>query len=99
METVRQALATVAVFLALGAVLWLLRRTGRAGGLGFRRRPASRREAIERVPLSPHHALHLVRFGDRALLIAAHAGGCTLLESSAWAGKEAVAARPEEPRG
>lgn len=97
METIRQALATAAVFLALGAVLWLLRRTGRAGRLGFRRRSASRLEAVERVPLSPNHALHLVRFGNRALLIAAHAGGCTLLESSTWNSGEPSAALSEEP--
>jgi hypothetical protein len=39
--------------------------------------------ALERVTLGPNHTLHLVRFGGRVLLVAAHAGGCSLLETSA----------------
>jgi flagellar biogenesis protein FliO len=99
MEMVRQVLATAAVLVALGAVMLLLRRNGRGGWGALRRRKASRLEAIERVPLSPHHALHLVRFGDRALLIAAHSGGCTLLESAAWPAVDAGAPHLEEPLG
>ena len=41
-------------------------------------------ELAERVALSPQHSLHLVRLGGRALLIASHAGGCTLIESVPW---------------
>lgn len=98
METVRQVLATMAVFAVLGGVLWLLRR-GHGGRIGFRRKGAARLEAVERVPLSPQHALHLVRFGDRALLIAAHAGGCTLLENSAWVGNDVADAHSGEQLG
>lgn len=83
MEIVREVLAVVLVLAALAGALWALRRNGRAGWGGFRRKPAGRLEPLERVALSPHHALHLVRFGDRMLLIAAHAGGCTLLETAA----------------
>lgn len=83
MEIVRQVLAVVLVFAALAGALWALRRNGAAGWSGLRRKPAGRLEPLERIALSPHHALHLVRFGDRLLLIAAHAGGCTLLESAA----------------
>ena len=41
-------------------------------------------ELVERVALGPAHALHLVRLGTRGLLIASHAGGCTLVESVPW---------------
>jgi flagellar biogenesis protein FliO len=84
MEIVRQVLAVVLVFAALAGALWALRRNGSAGWRGFRRKQAGRLEPIERVALSPQHALHLVRFGDRALLVATHAGGCSLLESAVW---------------
>lgn len=84
MEIVRQVLAVLVVFGALGGALWALRRRGAAGWSGMHRKKVGRIEVIERVVLSPQHTLHLVRFGDRVLLVAAHAGGCTLLETGAW---------------
>jgi hypothetical protein len=81
METARQVLTVLAVFAALGGALWALRRGGGAGWGGIVRRKPGRVEALERVALSPHHAIHLVRFGERTLLVASHAGGCTLLAS------------------
>jgi flagellar biogenesis protein FliO len=41
-------------------------------------------ELIDRVALSPQHSLHLVRLAGKAWIIAAHAGGCTLLASIPW---------------
>jgi hypothetical protein len=35
---------------------------------------------IERVSLGPHHALHLVRAGDRLVLIATAPSACQLLD-------------------
>ncbi len=84
MELVRQILSVLAVFAALGAALWLLRRNGAASFRGLGRKRSGRLQAIERVPLSAQHALHLVRFDDRVLVIAAHSSGCTLIESGTW---------------
>jgi flagellar biosynthetic protein FliO len=84
MDIVRQMLAVVVVFAALGGALWALRRNGSARWTGLRRKRTGYLQPIERVALSPHHSLHLVRFGDRALLLSAHAGGCTLLDSAPW---------------
>jgi flagellar biosynthetic protein FliO len=77
-------LSAVGLVLGLLAVaLWALRRRGFvAGGSLLRSRKAgSRLEPLERLVLSPHHTLHLVRVADRALLIGAHAAGCTLLDA------------------
>lgn len=83
MEIVRQVLAVLLVLGALAFALWALRRNGRASWSGIGRKEPGRLAALDRVTLSPHHTLHLVRFGGRVLLVAAHAGGCTLIESSA----------------
>jgi len=85
MELVQQMAAAVAIPALAGSVLWWLRRRGTGFARTVRRR---RLEAVERLPLSPHHTLHLVRAGDRNLLVAAWPTGCTLLES--WAESGAV---------
>jgi flagellar biogenesis protein FliO len=94
MEIVRQVLAIVFVFGLLGAAVWALRRKGFAPrcGLPAGKRRAARLTVVDRAGLSPQHGLHLVRLGDRALLIAAHPAGCTVLEAVPW---ETVA-RPAE---
>ncbi len=85
MDLARELGAVLLVLGVLGATLWALRRAGavrwRVPG---RARERGRIEAVERIALSPGHALHLVRFGSRGLLIASHAGGCTLVESVPW---------------
>lgn len=74
--------ALLSIGLVLGLV-WLLRRrlTGRAGAWIGRRPRRAKLEALERLALTPQHSLHLVRIGDRAVLIGAHAGGLSLLEN------------------
>ncbi len=84
MDLARQVLSVLFVFAALGAALWMLRRNGAAGFRGLVRKKTGRLEPVERVALSPNHALHLVRFDERLLVIAAHPAGCTLLESAPW---------------
>ena len=37
---------------------------------------------IDRLPLTQHHSLHLVRLADRTLLIGLSPNGCNLLESA-----------------
>ncbi|MGO9096568.1 MAG: flagellar biosynthetic protein FliO [Bryobacteraceae bacterium] len=85
MELLRQLAAVGVVFGLLAAALWVLRRRGLAsrGGILRPRKGSGRLESLERLALSPQHTLHLVRVQDRALLIGAHSGGCTLLESLA----------------
>jgi flagellar biosynthetic protein FliO len=81
METVQQIAAVAGVLALLVGTLWWLRARGLAGPAGARRGGA-RLESLERVQLSPQHALHLVRLADRQLLIAVSPGGCTLLDSA-----------------
>jgi hypothetical protein len=78
----------VAVFFVLGGLLatlmWLRRRGFAAGGgvLG-RLKPSSgerRLQAVERLPLTATHTLHLVRIADREILIATSPAGCQVVE-------------------
>lgn len=95
MELLRPILSMALVFALLGAALWLLRRNGlgAAGGRRRRRNPG-RLEPIDRLALSPQHTLHLIRVDDRAVLIAAHPGGCTVLDR--LSGESARASAPPE---
>jgi flagellar biogenesis protein FliO len=90
MDMARPVTAVVFVLALLGAVLWAVRRAARSlpRPLSSRWRiPARTRklEAIERVALTPQHALHLVRFGDRELVVSTHPQGCSVLVSHASA--------------
>ena len=83
MDVISQIGAVVGVLALLGGVLYVLRARGLAtfsGGSTFR--GPRRLRSVERLPLTPQHTLHLVRNGDRLLLLAASPGGCTLLETS-----------------
>ena len=81
MELAEQITMVLAVFALLGALLWFLKRRGMASlSLGSRRGGRERRvEVLERVPLTPQHALHLVRVSDKVLLIGTAPSGCALL--------------------
>jgi flagellar biogenesis protein FliO len=83
MELLYQLSAVALVFGLLGAALWALRRRGLVAGRAIMRtrKSTGRLEPLERLVLTPHHTLHLVRVADRALLIGAHAAGCTLLDT------------------
>jgi hypothetical protein len=74
-ELWREAAAVCAVFGLLGVAIWTLR--SRAGIIGTR--AGKSLTAVERIALTPHHALHLVRAPGRELLVATHPQGCTLL--------------------
>ena len=73
-----QILAVFALMALLMGSLWWLRRRGMARiACAFRiRRPRRTLEVMERLPLAPHHSLHLVRHGDRSLLIGVSPSGC-----------------------
>lgn len=81
MALIQQLMMVLVVFALLGGLLWLLRRRG---GLAFspRRSGARRLEVLERLPLTPHHALHLVRISGKVVLIGTAPSACTLLDQS-----------------
>jgi flagellar biosynthetic protein FliO len=84
MDAFQQLWVVVVVLGVLCGGLWLLKRKGwvqtamrRTGEDG---RP--RLEIVDRLPLTPQHSLHLVRWADRTLLIGLSPSGCSLLEST-----------------
>jgi flagellar biosynthetic protein FliO len=80
MDVIEQMTAVALVLTMLGATLWWLRRRGVAV-LSLTRRPGGRRmECVERLPLGPQHALHLIRLGDTELLVASSPSGCSLVK-------------------
>jgi flagellar biosynthetic protein FliO len=81
MELINQVAAVAAVLGALGAMAWWLRRRGPIERASFRRSSGKRLESLERLALGPHQTLHLVRMGNRALLLAASPSGCSLLDT------------------
>jgi flagellar biosynthetic protein FliO len=81
MEFASEIAAVATVLGLLGASLWWLRRRGFAAVAPVRRGAGRRMECLERLPLGPQHTLHLVRIGDKALLVACSPAGCALVES------------------
>jgi len=76
MEAIQPMAAVVLVLSLLAGSLFLLKkfRLPRRSFLGPRRM-----EVVERVALGPHHALHLVRVGDRTMVVATAPSSCQLL--------------------
>jgi len=83
MELTEQIIMILAVFALLGGTLWFFKRRGGASfSLPGRRANERRLEVIERIPLTPQHALHLVRISGKTVLIGTAPSACTLLDSS-----------------
>jgi flagellar biogenesis protein FliO len=84
MQLTEQITMILAVFALLGVLLWFAKRRGMASfPVSLRRAGGGRRvEVLERVPLTAQHALHLVRVGDRTVLIATAPSSCTLLDAA-----------------
>jgi flagellar biogenesis protein FliO len=84
-EEMQQTMAVVAVLMALGGAIYLLRSKGivqfgmKNAGAGVRRL-----QAIERLPLTPQHSLHLVKVAGRVMLIAVSPQGCSILDGKGW---------------
>jgi len=78
MDVIRQSLAITFVFLLLGAALWFLRRRR---GISFSSGCATKglMESRAKLAFGAQHAVHLVRIGDRDLVLAVHPTGITLL--------------------
>jgi flagellar biogenesis protein FliO len=78
MDVIRQSLAITFVFLLLWGALWFLRKK-RALSFPTGRPKKGLLESRARLALSAQHALHLVRIGDRDLILAVHPSGIALL--------------------
>jgi len=72
--------AVVLVMALLGGVLFLLKKRGLPRMSGMSKAPRQM-EVVERVTLGPHHALHLVRVGERRMLVATAPSSCQVIES------------------
>jgi flagellar biogenesis protein FliO len=85
MQLTEQIGMVLLVFALLGGLLWFSKRRGVAafslGGRSGRGGSGRRLEVLERVSLTPQHALHLVRVAERTVLIATAPSSCTLLDS------------------
>lgn len=84
MDLIQPLAAIVFVGAMLGGVLLLLKKRT------VRLRPSTGRrlEVIERLPLGPQHALHLVRAGDRVVLIATAPSACHVLDHAVEIGEK-----------
>jgi len=83
MEPIRQILAVLLVLGLLGGALYWLRTKGaaRLTGNGFRRPAKRQMRSIEQLRLTPQHSLHMVKVGERVMLVALSPGGCSVLNS------------------
>ena len=68
------------VFALLGGLVWFAKRRGTATLLPRRGRGRSL-EVMERVQLTPHHAVHLVRVSGKLMLIGTAPSACMLLDT------------------
>jgi flagellar biogenesis protein FliO len=80
-----QALSVLIVFALLGAALWALRPGSRlrlfaGSGSGSSRKTRSL-EQVEKLMLTPQHAVHLIRVAGREVIVATHPQGCTLIQA------------------
>lgn len=85
MDLMLQMAAVALVFLLLAGALWWFRGRGMLEPrMPFATKTAKPLSAEVRLSLGPQHALHLVRLGERGLLVATHAGGCALIAEAPW---------------
>jgi flagellar biogenesis protein FliO len=84
MDDLQPILAVILVLSLLGGVLFFLRRRGIASFSAFPTGAANVRQlkVVERVPLGAQHALHLVRVGDKLILVATAPGSCQVLDAA-----------------
>ncbi len=76
----QQATAVFVVLALLGLTFYWLRSRGLAMTVKTGGGSQKRLQSIERLPLTPHHSLHLVRVAGRTVLIAVSPGGCSVLD-------------------
>jgi len=79
MQQFGQLFTVAGVLLLLGCAVYFLRRKGVAR---FGSADGGRQlQALERLPLTPQHSLHLIRVYGRTVLIAVSPGGCSILDA------------------
>jgi flagellar biogenesis protein FliO len=85
-EPLQQATAVFVVLALLGIAFYWLRARGvaRFSLRGMAGSTERRLQSIERLPLTAHHSLHLVRVAGRVVLIAVSPGGCSVLDRGDW---------------
>jgi flagellar biosynthetic protein FliO len=79
-----QSIAVLVVMAILAAALWLLRKKGLATvSMSLPRAFAKSRrmEVLERISLTAHHSLHLVRIDNRLIVIGVSPSSCGQIES------------------
>lgn len=84
MEDIQQVMAVIAVLIALGTSLYVLRSKGLVR-FAMQGKPGSntrRLQSVERLPLTAQHSLHLVKVGGREILIAVSPSGCSVIEGA-----------------
>ena len=90
MEMFQQLFAVAGVLAALCVMVWGMKRKGmvRVNFRGSRgsNDPQTRLEVLDRLVLTPHHSVHLIRLADRTLLVGLSPNGCNLLETAPAAG-------------
>lgn len=84
MEAIQQTGAVAAVLALLVLTLWWLRRRGPIGISRGSKAATRRMRNLERLPLGPQHALHLIRLDGSVLLISTSPAGCALIHRSGW---------------
>ena len=80
MELTEQIGMVLAVFGLLGALVWFTKRQGFAAFTPGRGKMRNL-ELMERVQLTPQHAIHMVRVSDKVVLIATAPSGCVVLDT------------------
>jgi flagellar biosynthetic protein FliO len=79
MELARSLTGVAILFGLLGVLLWIARKKGTLAGLARSRSGGRMLEIVERVSLTGNHSVHLLRVGDRVLLVGVSSSGLTLL--------------------
>jgi hypothetical protein len=97
MEATEQMMAVVGVLALLGCALWWMRNRGWVNVKFPGSRTPCRLESLERLGLAPQHVLHLVRFQDRALLLAVSPGGCVVIDQAPMERLKAAEPREVQP--
>lgn len=78
MEYLQQIVLVAVLLGVIGGAVWLLQRRGLAT-VNWTRPSERRMHIVEKLPLTAQHAVHMVRVGDKLLLIGTAPGGCSVL--------------------
>jgi flagellar biogenesis protein FliO len=90
MDLMRELAAAALVCGLAGVLLWRLRHGGFRGVLAAAGPRGRRIQSVERLSLGAQHSLHLVRVGEKAMVVASYPAGCALIASFPWKDVEAA---------